>query len=441
MCVLHLHFLCLPDVEIDILMGVLPGEGWEGRQHTQTPAAHLIARYVDLGGSEVVYLDGLETPRMRHWTAHHLLAPNVQLTVDPLGQPTLAGRPPQWPHTWDMAVKTVRMAPRGQRVVWSGAENLLATARAAQVKHPEGNSKDCGVCALMSTVGTLLKVPRPDNLLSTLDRRRVAAVALNRDMGPIARLPSLGELPAAVLDALPVPRTPLVVADIPHQVGLSEARLQHALLCMAVAEGGMSMVLTVSLQPVKDAMQQQRQYAPQPWEENARRWLHVEDVPSTHTVGEADMGKLVVLEGAEYWVCVRVDKGGLEWIIVTASRLRRQQSRGPACYRVLREFLRSLGPVCRAYRCTPGDIPQAPAVFVEVMQPPRISGQDVWPVAPSNMWQAEHAAAVSCGTHPTSAPSTGGRQGSAFGRAKGSSHLPPRKAQAVPLRGSLWAGP
>ena len=156
----------------------------------------------------------------------------------------------------------------------------------------------------------------------------MAAVALSRDMGPIARLPSLGELPAAVPDALPAPCTPLAVEDIPHQVGLPKAGLQQALLCMAAMEGGMPMVLTVSLQHVKNAMQQQRQYAPQPWEENAPRWLHAEDVPPTHIVGEADMGKLVVLEGAEYWVCVRVDKGGLEWIVVTANRLRRQQSRG-----------------------------------------------------------------------------------------------------------------
>ena len=105
------------------------------------------------------------------------------------------------------------------------------------------------MCALMSTIGTLLQVPRPDNLLSTLDKRWVAAVALNKDMGPIACLPSLGELPAAVLGALPAPRTPLEVADILHQVGLPEARLQHSLLCMAAAEGGMSMVLTVPVAP------------------------------------------------------------------------------------------------------------------------------------------------------------------------------------------------
>ena len=219
-------------------------------------------------------------------------------------------------------------------------------------------------------------------------------MALNRDMGPIARLPSLGELPAAVLHALPAPRTPLEVADIPHQVGLHEARMRHALLCMAAAEGG-DVHGDDGLSAAREGRDAPaRLYAPQPWKENARRRLHMEGVPPTHTVGEADMGKLVVLEGAEYWFCVRVDKGGLEWVVVTASRLRRQQSKGPACYRVLRECLRSMGPMCRAYRCTTGDVPQAPAVFVEVAQPPRVPGQDVWPVAPSNMWQVEHAAAM-----------------------------------------------
>ena len=120
----------------------------------------------------------------------------------------------------------------------------------------------------------------------------------------------------------------------------------------------------------------------------------MEGVPPTHTVGMADMGKLVVLEGAEYLACVRVATRGLEWVVVTMSPLRRQPSRGPACYMLLKECLRSLGPVCRTYRCTAGDVPQAPAVFVEVTRPPRIQGQDVWPVVPSNVWQAEHAAAM-----------------------------------------------
>ena len=118
-------------------------------------------------------------------------------------------------------------------------------------------------------------------------------------------------------------------------------------------------------------------HAPQPWEESAKRWLRVETPPPTHAVGVADMGPLVMLEGAEYWACVRVETGGLEWVVVSACRLRRQQPRGPACYRVFRECLRELGPVRRAHRCTAEDIPPAPAVFVEVTRPPAIHGQDV----------------------------------------------------------------
>ena len=45
---------------------MLPREGWEGQQHSQTPATLLIARYVELGGLEVVYLDRLGTPCMRY---------------------------------------------------------------------------------------------------------------------------------------------------------------------------------------------------------------------------------------------------------------------------------------------------------------------------------------------------------------------------------------
>ena len=61
---------------------------------------------------------------------------------------------------------------------------------------------------------------------------------------------------------------------------------------------------------------------------------------------------------------------------------------------MFRECLRDLGTVRRAHRCTAGDIPQAPAVFVEVTRPPTVQGHDVWPVAPRNMWQAEHAAVM-----------------------------------------------
>ena len=97
----------------------------------------------------------------------------------------------------------------------------------------------------------------------------------------------------------------------------------------------------------------------------------------TRLRGQWQLGRLVVLEGAEYWACVRVEAGGLEWVVVTASRLRRQQSRGPVCYRVFQECLSGLGPVRRAHRCTAEDIPPAPAVFVEVTRPPVIQGQDV----------------------------------------------------------------
>ena len=45
---------------------MLPRAGWEGQRHNQTPDALLIARYVKLGGSEVVYLDRSEMPSMRH---------------------------------------------------------------------------------------------------------------------------------------------------------------------------------------------------------------------------------------------------------------------------------------------------------------------------------------------------------------------------------------
>ena len=85
---------------------------------------------------------------------------------------------------------------------------------------------------------------------------------------------------------------------------------------------------------------------------------------------------------------------GLDWIMVTASRLVRQRSRGPACYGVLRDRLRFLGPVQQARRCTPEDILQAPAVLVKVVKKPPIPEKDTWAVAPSNMWQAEHAAAM-----------------------------------------------
>ena len=41
-----------------------------------------------------MYLDRSETPSMRHWTAHQLLAPDMRLTVDPLDRPVVSGAPP-----------------------------------------------------------------------------------------------------------------------------------------------------------------------------------------------------------------------------------------------------------------------------------------------------------------------------------------------------------
>ena len=120
----------------------------------------------------------------------------------------------------------------------------------------------------------------------------------------------------------------------------------------------------------------------------------MQDIAPTYAVGQADIGKMVVLEDAEYWTCVWVEQGGLDWIMVTMSRLVRQRYRGPACYGVLRDHLRFLGPLHRACRCTPENIPQTLAVFVDVMKEPRVPGQEVWPVALSNMWQSGQAAAM-----------------------------------------------
>ena len=71
--------------------------------------------------------------------------------------------------------------------------------------------------------------------------------------------------------------------------------------------------------------------------------------------------------------------------MVTADRQVRQHSKGFARCGVLRDHLRFVGPVHLAERCSPNDIPPAPVVFVEVTAEPRILGQDVWLVVPSNM--------------------------------------------------------
>ena len=226
------------------------------------------------------------------------------------------------------------------------------------------------MCALLSTVGTLLRVPRPGNLPSTVDRRWVAAMVLNRDMGPIMRLPSLGELPAAALGALPAPRAPMAVADVGHQTGLPDARLRRALPCVAAAEGGMSLVVSVSPQHV-GAVAAEAEAAHPPAAGGACPAMAAGGAPGAHPCcgpGRRGVG------GHRFWACVRVERWGLDWIVVPADRLVRQQSRGFACYGVLRDYLRFVGPLRRAQRCSPGVIPPAPFVFVEVTAEPRIPG-------------------------------------------------------------------
>ena len=130
--------------------------------------------------------------------------------------------------------------------------------------------------------------------------------------------------------------------------------------------------MSVSLQRVGAVQQRQRPHAPQPWGENAHRWLRMEDLAPTHLVGQADVRRVVVLEGTGFWACVRVERGSLDWIEVTAHRLVRRQSLGTACFGVLRDQLWFMGPMCRARRCSPEGIPPASVVFVEVTPDPRI---------------------------------------------------------------------
>ena len=164
-------------------------------------------------------------------------------------------------------------------------------------------------------------MPRPGNVLSTVERRWVAAMTLNTDMGPIMRLPSLEELPAAALGALRAPRPPLSAAGIRHQTRLLDAQLRHALLCLAAAERRMSLIKSVSLQHVTTVLHRQRPHAPQPWEEHAQRWLWMEGLVPKLFVRQADRGRVVVLEGTGYWSCGRLEHGGLDCIMITADKL------------------------------------------------------------------------------------------------------------------------
>ena len=113
----------------------------------------------------------------------------MRLNTDSLDLLTLEGSSPQWACTWDTAVNTLRMAPGGRRLVWPGVKDMRMVARAAQVRHPTGNNRDYGRCVLLSTACTILRVPRPGNLLFAVDKQWVAPMVLNNAMGLIMRLP------------------------------------------------------------------------------------------------------------------------------------------------------------------------------------------------------------------------------------------------------------
>ena len=106
--------------------------------------------------------------------------------------------------------------------------------------------------------------------------------------------------------------------------------------------------MSVSLQHMGVVLQRQRPYAPQPWEECARQWVQLVDLAPTHVVGQGDVGRVVVLEGTGFWACVQVERGCVDCIEVTADRLVRRTSLGTACFNVLRDHMRNMGPVCRA---------------------------------------------------------------------------------------------
>ena len=144
--------------------------------------------------------------------------------------------------------------------MWPGAEDLLTVARAAQVRQPAGNNKDCGLCALLSTVSTLFRLPRP----ATFCPRWTCSGGDGPQQGHGAcGAPALAGGPARNgTGCPPALYAPLPVADIGRQASLPDAQLQHALLCLTVAEGGMSLVVWVSVQHVKDALQRHRPHAP-----------------------------------------------------------------------------------------------------------------------------------------------------------------------------------
>ena len=80
----------------------------------------------------------------------------------------------------------------------------------------------------------------------------------------------------------------------------------------------------------------------------------MEDLAPTHVVSQANVGRVVVLEGAGFWACVRLEQGDLDWMVVAVDRLVRQRSKGSACYGVLHDHLRFMGPMRRHTGAHPG---------------------------------------------------------------------------------------
>ena len=155
----------------------------------------------------------------------------------------------------------------------------------------------------------------------------------------------------------------------------------------------------MSLQHIGDVLLRQRPYAPQQWQQDARQWLRLEDLAPTHGVGQADVGRVVVLEGTGFWVCVCVEQGGVDRIHVTEDNLVRRCSLGAASFGVVQDHMRFVGPVHRARRCEPEGIPPGAVVLVAVTTVPRIQGRDVSPVVPNNMWRQEDAATMCAASH------------------------------------------
>ena len=181
----------------------------------------------------------------------------------------------------------------------------------------------------------------------------------------------------------------MVVADIGHKTGLPHVQLWHAVLWLAVAVERMSLIVSVSLQRVRAAQQRQRPHAPS-------RGSNMPSGGCGRRTWRPPM--LWGRRTWDGWWCWRAQDfgpmcgwNGGRWIGLWS--LRTGPCSSSPCYGVLRDHLRFVGSVCRAV-VVALYIKRAPVVFVEVTAEPRIPGQDVWPVVPSNMWEPEQAAVM-----------------------------------------------